>query len=64
MAGIRDVIIHSYFGVDLNVIWKTANERLPELKMDIEKILRNDKNLISSIYVPILSLMAIWEMGL
>lgn len=29
IAGTRDVIIHAYFGVDLNVIWKTANERLP-----------------------------------
>jgi len=39
MAGIRDVIIHAYFGVNLNVVWNTANERLPELKMAIEKIL-------------------------
>jgi uncharacterized protein with HEPN domain len=43
MAGIRDVIIHAYFGVNLNVVWNTANERLPELKRDIEKILK-DKN--------------------
>jgi uncharacterized protein with HEPN domain len=40
IAGTRDVIIHAYFGVDLNVIWKTANESLPELKSDIEKILK------------------------
>lgn len=33
IAGTRDVIIHAYFGVDLTVIWKTANERLPELKI-------------------------------
>ena len=39
MAGIRDVIIHAYFGVNLNVVWSTANERLPELKRDIKKIL-------------------------
>jgi len=38
MAGIRDVIIHAYFGVNLNIIWNTATERLPELKRDIEKI--------------------------
>jgi uncharacterized protein with HEPN domain len=43
MAGIRDVIIHAYFGVNLNVVWNTANERLPELKRDIEMILK-DKN--------------------
>jgi uncharacterized protein with HEPN domain len=39
MAGTRDVIIHAYFGVDLDVIWNTATESLPELKRDIEKIL-------------------------
>ncbi|MGB9929986.1 MAG: DUF86 domain-containing protein [Methanosarcina sp.] len=39
IAGTRDVIIHAYFGVNLNVIWNTANDRLPELKRDIEKIL-------------------------
>ncbi|WP_229395768.1 DUF86 domain-containing protein [Methanosarcina sp. DH1] len=44
MAGIRDVIIHAYFGVNLNIIWNTANERLPELKKDIQKILE-EKNL-------------------
>jgi uncharacterized protein with HEPN domain len=43
MAGIRDVIIHAYFGVNLNVIWNTATERLPELKRDIEKILKDKK---------------------
>ena len=37
-AGIRDVIIHAYFGVNLNIIWNTTTERLPELKRDIEKI--------------------------
>ncbi|WP_440948012.1 HepT-like ribonuclease domain-containing protein [Methanosarcina sp. T3] len=40
ITGTRDVMIHAYFGVDLNVVWKTANERLPELKKDIEKILK------------------------
>jgi uncharacterized protein with HEPN domain len=43
MAGIRDVIIHAYFGVNLNVVWNTANERLSELKIAIEKILE-DRN--------------------
>ena len=42
MAGIKDIIIHAYFGVNLNVVWNTANERLPELKRDIEKILEEN----------------------
>src|ERR1700687_648769 len=32
MAGIRDKLIHEYFGVDLEVVWKTAKEDLPGLK--------------------------------
>lgn len=32
MAGMRDVLIHDYMGVDLMTVWKVARERLPELK--------------------------------
>ena len=32
MVGMRDKLIHGYFGVQLNVVWKTIKERLPELQ--------------------------------
>lgn len=32
MAGMRDVLIHDYMGVDLMTVWKVVRERLPELK--------------------------------
>lgn len=32
MARMRDKLIHHYFGVDLSVVWKTANEDLPALE--------------------------------
>jgi len=39
IAGMRDKIIHHYFGVDLETIWKVVKENVPELKKQIEKIL-------------------------
>jgi uncharacterized protein with HEPN domain len=36
MAGMRDRLIHKYFGVALDVVWKTINVRLPEIKPLIE----------------------------
>ena len=32
MAGMRDKVIHEYFGIDLEIIWKTVKIRLPQLK--------------------------------
>ena len=45
MAGMRDKVIHEYFGVDLKVVWKTVNEHIPELKPLIQKVLEDlEKN--------------------
>lgn len=32
IRGIRNVLAHEYFGVDVEVIWKTVKEDLPALK--------------------------------
>ncbi|MCD6598973.1 MAG: DUF86 domain-containing protein [Dehalococcoidia bacterium] len=39
MAGMRDKLIHAYFGVDLEVLWKTVQQDLPLLKGMISKML-------------------------
>ena len=39
MAGMRDRLIHGYFGVNLDVVWKTIRERLPKVKPLLEEVL-------------------------
>lgn len=34
----RDKLIHGYFGIDPEIVWKTIQKRLPELKIQIKGI--------------------------
>ncbi len=42
IAGMRDRLIHSYFGVDYEVVWDVAVNKAPRLAAEIEKILRRE----------------------
>ncbi|GLI53360.1 hypothetical protein TISLANDTSLP1_10530 [Thermodesulfovibrio yellowstonii] len=44
MAGMRDKIIHEYFGVRLELIWEVIKKDIPKLKPLIEKVLTNLEN--------------------
>jgi len=39
MAGMRDRLIHFYFGVDHRLVWQTVTDRLPRLSRQIRHIL-------------------------
>ena len=42
MAGMRDRLIHGYFGVDYEIVWEVATEKAPELVTVMGAILKSE----------------------
>ena len=51
MAGMRDILIHDYIDVDLDIVWKTASESIVNLKNLLQNLTLKGWNLISTIPV-------------
>jgi|SRR3989344_309711 len=43
MAGLRDLVSHDYFKLDLSIIWKTASESIFEAESKITEYLKNSE---------------------
>jgi uncharacterized protein with HEPN domain len=39
IAGLRDILIHAYFGIDAEIIWDIVQNKLPLLEKQVKKIL-------------------------
>ena len=44
MIGMRDKLIHHYFGVSYEIVWDTLNNDIPVLEEQIRKIIEEDSN--------------------
>lgn len=42
IAGMRDKLIHGYFGVKWELVWETARNKIPRLKGQLSKILQEE----------------------
>lgn len=42
VAGMRDRLIHGYFGVDYEIVWNVAADEAHQLKAKLERILASD----------------------
>ena len=43
IAGFRDILIHSYFTIDLEIVWDIVKNKLPALREAVEVMLQEKK---------------------
>lgn len=43
LAGLRDILVHHYFGIDEDIIWDVLANKILEVKTELEKISLNKK---------------------
>jgi uncharacterized protein with HEPN domain len=44
MAGMRDRLIHHYFGVDYDIVWDVVTNKIPLLQHQIEQIIQDESH--------------------
>jgi uncharacterized protein with HEPN domain len=41
MAGLRDILIHNYVGVNIRTVWNIVKNELPAVKKDVQNLLQD-----------------------
>ncbi len=41
IAGLRDILVHEYFGIDVEIIWDVVKHKVPALRAQVSRILKD-----------------------
>ena len=47
ISGLRDILVHEYFGVDVEIVWDIVKNKLPDLKKKVILLLANFRKMDS-----------------